>query len=105
MLQLFDRSVIASAEIAMVSLECTDIRGDGKRISMRERISRLVQNLKAAQVRTPSTSVTPWPTSSSMACRRPNPSSWKPFTNPVASLACSLAARRAQGRLQENPDP
>src|SRR5450830_1268411 len=51
-LQLFDRSVIASAEIAMVSLECADIRGDSKRISMRERISRLVQNLKAAQVRT-----------------------------------------------------
>ncbi|MPQ66550.1 MULTISPECIES: methyl-accepting chemotaxis protein [unclassified Pseudomonas] len=51
-LQLFDRSVIASAEIAMVSLECADIRGDSKRISMRERISRLVHNLKAAQVRT-----------------------------------------------------
>ncbi len=51
-LQLFDRSVIASAEIAMVPLESADIRGGGKRASMRERISRLVENLKAVQVRT-----------------------------------------------------
>lgn len=51
-LQLFDRSLIASAEIAMVPLECADIRGDGKRINMRERIGRLVQNLKAVQIRT-----------------------------------------------------
>ncbi|MEK1940857.1 MAG: FIST N-terminal domain-containing protein, partial [Pseudomonas sp.] len=51
-LQLFDRSVIASAEIAMVPLESADIRGAGKRASMRERISRLVDNLKAVQVRT-----------------------------------------------------
>ncbi len=51
-LQLFDRSVIASAEIAMVPLESADIRGAGKRASMRERISRLVENLKAVQVRT-----------------------------------------------------
>jgi uncharacterized protein YoxC len=51
-LQLFDRSVIASAEIAMVSLECADIRGSGKRMSMRERIGRLVDNLKKTQIRT-----------------------------------------------------
>ncbi len=52
-LQLFDASVIVSAEVVMVPLECEDIRGGGKRLAMRERISRLVNNIKQAQVSTP----------------------------------------------------
>ena len=52
-LQLFDASVIASAEVVMVPLECEDIRGGGPRMAMRERIAKLVNNIKHAQVRTP----------------------------------------------------
>nr|BFE97790.1 hypothetical protein GCM10020185_83260 [Pseudomonas brassicacearum subsp. brassicacearum] len=52
-LQLFDASVIVSAEVVMVPLECEDIRGGGKRLAMRERIARLVTNIKQAQVSTP----------------------------------------------------
>ncbi|MBC3345996.1 FIST C-terminal domain-containing protein [Pseudomonas sp. SWRI196] len=52
-LQLFDASVIMSAEVVMVPLECEDIRGGGKRLTMRERIARLVNNIKQAQVNTP----------------------------------------------------
>ena len=52
-LQLFDASVIVSAEVVMVPLECEDIRGGGKRLAMRERITRLVSNIKQAQVSTP----------------------------------------------------
>ena len=52
-LQLFDASVIVSAEVVIVPLECEDIRGGGKRLAMRERIARLVNNIKQAQVRTP----------------------------------------------------
>ena len=51
-LQLFERSVIASAEVVMVPLECEDIRGGGKRMEMRERIEKLVNNIKRAQVST-----------------------------------------------------
>ena len=52
-LQFFDASVIVSAEVVMVRLECEDIRGGGKRLAMRERIAKLVGNIKQAQVRTP----------------------------------------------------
>lgn len=52
MLQLFDDSLIASAEVAMVPLECEDIRGGGKRLGMQERIAKLVSNIKRVQVRT-----------------------------------------------------
>ena len=51
-LQLFDDSVIASAEVVMVPLECEDIRGGGQRLGMQERIAKLVANIKRAQVRT-----------------------------------------------------
>jgi hypothetical protein len=51
-LQCFEKSVIASAEVVMVPLECEDIRGAGKRMDMRERIEKLVNNIKRAQVRT-----------------------------------------------------
>lgn len=51
-LQLFDASVIASAEVVMVSLECEDIRRGGKRLAMRERIAKLVSSIKRTQVRT-----------------------------------------------------
>jgi hypothetical protein len=51
-LQLFERSVIASAEVVMVALECEDIRSGGKRMEMRERIDKLVGNIRRAQVNT-----------------------------------------------------
>ena len=51
-LQLFDDSLIASAEVVMVPLECEDIRGGGKRLGMQERIAKLVANIKRTQVRT-----------------------------------------------------
>ncbi len=51
-LQLFDDSVIASAEVVMVPLECEDIRSGGKRLGMPERIAKLVGNIKRVQVRT-----------------------------------------------------
>ncbi|TDV67624.1 FIST-like protein [Pseudomonas sp. LP_7_YM] len=51
-LQLFDVSVIASAEVVMVSLECEDIRRGGKRLAMRERIAKLVSSIKRTQIRT-----------------------------------------------------
>lgn len=52
-LQLFDASVIVSAEVVMVPLECEDIRSGGKRLAMRERIAKLVSNIKRVQVSTP----------------------------------------------------
>ena len=52
-LQLFDSSIIASAEVIMVPLECADIRGGDKRLAMRERIARLVANIKRMAVQTP----------------------------------------------------
>ncbi|HEX8587135.1 MAG TPA: FIST N-terminal domain-containing protein [Pseudomonas sp.] len=51
-LQLFEQSVIASAEVVMVPLECEDIRSGGKRMEMRERIEKLVSNIKRVQVST-----------------------------------------------------
>ncbi|WP_455914620.1 FIST N-terminal domain-containing protein [Pseudomonas syringae] len=51
-LQLFEKGVIASAEVVMVPLECEDIRSGGKRMEMRERIEKLVNNIKRAQVST-----------------------------------------------------
>jgi len=51
-LQLFDDSLIASAEVVMVPLECEDIRDGGKRLGMQERIAKLVANIKRVQVRT-----------------------------------------------------
>ena len=51
-LQLFDASVIASAEVVMVPLSCEDIRSGSKRLPMRERIARLVANIKQVQVNT-----------------------------------------------------
>ena len=51
-LQLFDDSVIASAEVVMVPLECEDIRGGGKRLGIQERIAKLVANIKRVQVHT-----------------------------------------------------
>jgi hypothetical protein len=52
-LQLFDASVIASAEVVMVPLECEDIRSGGKRLAMRERIAKLVANINRTSVSTP----------------------------------------------------
>jgi hypothetical protein len=52
-LQLFDDSLIASAEVVMVPLECEDIRSGGKRMGMKERIAKLTSNIKRLQVRTP----------------------------------------------------
>jgi len=51
-LQLFDNSVVASAEVVMVPLECEDIRAGGKRMTMRERIGKLVNNIKRTQAHT-----------------------------------------------------
>ena len=51
-LQLFDASVIASAEVVMVPLECADIRSGAQRMPMRERIARLVSHIKQARVQT-----------------------------------------------------
>jgi len=52
-LQLFDDSLIASAEVVMVPLECEDIRSGGRRMGMKERIAKLTSNIKRVQVRTP----------------------------------------------------
>ncbi len=52
-LQLFDDSLIASAEVVMVPLECEDIRSGGKRMGMKERIAKLTNNIKRVQVHTP----------------------------------------------------
>ncbi len=52
-LQFFDASVIASAEIVQVPLESQDIRGQGSRLNMAERIARLTASIKRLQVRTP----------------------------------------------------
>ncbi len=51
-LQLFDSSVIASAEVVMVPLECEDIRSGGKRLPMRERIAKLVGHIKRVRIQT-----------------------------------------------------
>ncbi|MCW3149319.1 methyl-accepting chemotaxis protein [Stutzerimonas stutzeri] len=52
-LQLFDASVIAAAEIVHVPLECEDIRGQGARLSMAQRIARLTESLRRLQVTMP----------------------------------------------------
>lgn len=52
-LALFDASVIQSAEIVHIPLHSEDIRGTGKRLSMRERIARLTDSIKRTQVSTP----------------------------------------------------
>ncbi|MFQ7898623.1 methyl-accepting chemotaxis protein [Stutzerimonas degradans] len=52
-LQLFDASVIAAAEIVHVPLECEDIRGQGTRLSMAQRIARLTESLRRLQVKMP----------------------------------------------------
>ena len=49
-LQLFNASVIAAAEIVRVPLECEDIRGQGQRLPMSERIARLTASIKRVQV-------------------------------------------------------
>ncbi|MBF6622656.1 MAG: FIST C-terminal domain-containing protein, partial [Pseudomonas stutzeri] len=49
-LQLFDASVIAAAEIVRVPLECEDIRGTGQRMSMAQRIAKLTASIKRLQV-------------------------------------------------------
>ncbi|EXF44370.1 chemotaxis sensory transducer protein [Pseudomonas sp. BAY1663] len=52
-LQLFDASVIAQAEIVHVPLECRDIRGGGPQLGMAERIARLVDSIRRLQVGLP----------------------------------------------------
>ncbi|KWS99330.1 Chemotaxis sensory transducer [Pseudomonas savastanoi] len=52
-LALFDSSVIQSAEVVHIPLHSEDIRGAGKRLSMRERIARLTDSIKRTQVSTP----------------------------------------------------
>ena len=52
-LQFFDASVIASAEVVHVPLDSEDIRRGGPRRSMKERLARLTESLKRLQVRTP----------------------------------------------------
>ncbi len=52
-LALFDASVIKSAEVVHIPLHSEDIRGAGKRLSMRERIARLTDSIKRTQVSTP----------------------------------------------------
>ncbi|WP_287815872.1 FIST N-terminal domain-containing protein, partial [Pseudomonas sp.] len=49
-LQLFDASLIAGAEMVSVPLLSEDIRGNGKRLGMRDRIDRLVGELKRTRV-------------------------------------------------------
>jgi methyl-accepting chemotaxis protein len=51
-LQLFDVTVIDSAEVVMVPLESEDIRSGGTRLGMRERIAKLVANIKRVRVNT-----------------------------------------------------
>ncbi|MCA5975081.1 FIST C-terminal domain-containing protein [Pseudomonas sp. P135] len=52
-LALFDSSVIKSAEVVHIPLHSEDIRGAGKRLSMRERIARLTDSIKRTQINTP----------------------------------------------------
>ncbi|QLF93700.1 FIST C-terminal domain-containing protein [Pseudomonas sp. ABC1] len=52
-LQLFDASVIAAAEVVMVPLESQDIRGQGARRSLAERIARLTETIKRLSVAMP----------------------------------------------------
>ncbi len=49
-LQCFDASVIARAEVVHVSLESQDIRGQGRRLSMAERLGKLTESIKRLQV-------------------------------------------------------
>ena len=49
-LQLFDASVIAEAEIVQVPLECEDIRNGAQRMSMAQRIAKLTASIKRLQV-------------------------------------------------------
>lgn len=49
-LQVFDASVVARAEVVHVPLESQDIRGQGRRLSMAERIARLVDSIRRLQV-------------------------------------------------------
>ena len=52
-LAMFDSSVIKSAEVVHIPLHSEDIREQGKRLSMRERIARLTDSIKRTQVSTP----------------------------------------------------
>ncbi|MGC1332665.1 methyl-accepting chemotaxis protein [Pseudomonas sp.] len=52
-LQLFDASVIAAAELVSVPLLSEDIRSGGKRLAMRERIDKLVAELKRTRLNLP----------------------------------------------------
>jgi len=45
-LQCFDASVIAHAEVLQIPLESQDIRGQGKRLPMKERLERLTASIK-----------------------------------------------------------
>lgn len=49
-LQFFDNSVIAQAEVVQIALESQDIRGQGPRLSMKERIERLTTAIKRLNV-------------------------------------------------------
>lgn len=49
-LQLFDASVIAAAEVVHVPLASEDIRSGGQRLPMAERIARLTASIKRLQV-------------------------------------------------------
>lgn len=49
-LQLFDASVIAAAEVVQVPLECEDIRSGGQRMTMAQRIAKLTASIKRLQV-------------------------------------------------------
>ncbi|MCK9813425.1 methyl-accepting chemotaxis protein [Pseudomonas sp. MAFF 302046] len=51
-LALFDSTVIASAEAVHIPLHSEDIRGQGRRLNMRERIAQLVSSIKAVRVST-----------------------------------------------------
>lgn len=51
-LQLFDASIIASAETVYVPLESQDIRARGPRMSMQQRIAKLIESIKRLRVNT-----------------------------------------------------
>lgn len=51
-LALFDSSVIASAEAVHIPLHSEDIRGQGRRMDIRERIKKLVSSIKNVQIST-----------------------------------------------------
>ena len=51
-LQMFDASIIASAETVYVPLESQDIRARGPRMSMQQRIAKLIESIKRLRVNT-----------------------------------------------------